>query len=78
PATFGIPVIIGPNFKKFSEAVALVGMGGCISVKTKTELEETLSLLIQNEDERSEKGHICSTFVQMNKNATQIILKHIS
>jgi len=77
PATFGIPVIIGPNFKKFSEAVALVGMGGCISVKTKTELEETLSLLIQNEDERFEKGHICSTFVQMNKNATQIILKHI-
>jgi 3-deoxy-D-manno-octulosonic-acid transferase len=77
PATFGIPVIIGPNFKKFSEAVALVGMGGCISVRTKTELEETLSLLIQNEDERFEKGHICSTFVQMNKNATQIILKHI-
>ena len=77
PATFAIPVVIGPNFKKFSEAVALVGMGGCISVKTKTELEETFSLLIQNEDERYEKGHICSTFVQMNKNATQIILKHI-
>jgi 3-deoxy-D-manno-octulosonic-acid transferase len=77
PATFGIPIVIGPNYAKFSEAVALVGLGGCISVKTKNELEETLALLIQNEDERLEKGHICSTFVQMNKNATDTIMKNI-
>lgn len=77
PATFGIPIIIGPNFQKFSEAVALVNSGGCVSVKTKTELEETLSLLIQNEDIRHEKGHICSTFVQMNKGATDMIMKYI-
>ncbi|MDI1257124.1 MAG: glycosyltransferase N-terminal domain-containing protein [Flavobacterium sp.] len=78
PATFGIPVVIGPNYQKFSEAVALVNMGGCISVKNKKELEETLSHLIQNEDERLEKGHICATFVEMNKNATAIIMAHIS
>lgn len=77
PATFGIPIVIGPNYQKFSEAVALVNMGGCISVKNKKELEETLSLLIQNEDERFEKGHISSTFVQMNKNATEVILKNL-
>lgn len=77
PATFGIPIVIGPNFQKFSEAVALVNMGGCISVKNKKELEETLSLLIQNDDERFEKGHIASTFVQMNKNATEVILKNL-
>lgn len=77
PATFGIPIVIGPNFQKFSEAIALVNMGGCISVKNKKELEETLSLLIQNDDERFEKGHIASTFVQMNKNATDIILKNL-
>ncbi|MCY1479927.1 3-deoxy-D-manno-octulosonic acid transferase [compost metagenome] len=77
PATFGIPIVIGPNYQKFSEAVALVNMGGCISVKNKKELEETFSLLIQNEDERFEKGHISSTFVQMNKNATEIILKNL-
>lgn len=77
PATFGIPIIIGPNFQKFSEAVALVNSGGCVSVNTKTELEETLSLLIQNEDIRHEKGCICSTFVQMNKGATDVIMKYI-
>ncbi len=77
PATFGIPIVIGPNFQKFSEAVALVNMGGCISVNSKKELEETLSLLIQNDDERHEKGHIASTFVQMNKNAAEVILKNL-
>lgn len=77
PATFGIPTIIGPNYAKFSEAVALVNMGGCISVKNKKEVHEVLSLLIQNEDERFEKGHICSTFVQMNKGATEVIMNHL-
>ncbi|AWA28892.1 3-deoxy-D-manno-octulosonic acid transferase [Flavobacterium magnum] len=78
PATFGIPIVIGPNYSKFSEAVALVGLGGCLSVKNKTELVQTLSMLVQNDDERIEKGHICSTFVQMNKNATEVIMKNIS
>ena len=77
PATFGIPIIIGPNYAKFSEAIALVNMGGCIAVKDKAALEETLTFLIQNEDERFEKGHICSTFVQMNKGATEVIMKHL-
>lgn len=77
PATFGIPILIGPNFKKFSEAVALVNMGGCISVNNKKELEETLEFLIQNGDERFEKGHISKTFVEMNKNATEVILKNL-
>jgi 3-deoxy-D-manno-octulosonic-acid transferase len=77
PATFGIPVLIGPNFEKSSEAVALVNIGGCISVKSKTELEEKLTFLIQNEAERHEIGHIASTFVKMNKGATDIILKHL-
>lgn len=78
PATFGIPVLIGPNFEKFSEAVALVNLGGCISVKSKKELEENLAFLIQNEDERLEKGHIASTFVKMNEGATKTILNYLN
>ena len=78
PATFGIPIVIGPNYSHFAEATALVGLEGCISVKNQSELNEAFDLLLQNEDERYEKGHICSTFVQMNKGATNNILKHIS
>jgi 3-deoxy-D-manno-octulosonic-acid transferase len=78
PATFGIPVVIGPNYSHFAEATALVGLGGCISIKDTNSLTETFNLLLQNEDERVEKGHICSTFVQMNKGATEHILNNIS
>ena len=77
PATFGVPIVIGSNFSHFAEATALVNMEGCISISNKTELFDAFSNLISNDDIRHEKGHICSTFVQMNKGATNIILKHI-
>ena len=77
PATFGVPIVIGPNYSHFAEATALVNMEGCLSISNQTELNEAFENLIQNEDIRAEKGHICSTFVQMNKNATEIILKEI-
>ena len=48
-----------------------------MTIQNQTQLNEAFDLLIQNEDERLEKGHICSTFVQMNKGATQTIMSHI-
>ena len=78
PATFGIPVVIGPNFSHFSEATALVNLEGCISIQNQTQLNEAFDFLLQNEDERLEKGHICSTFVQMNKGATMYIVNNIN
>jgi 3-deoxy-D-manno-octulosonic-acid transferase len=77
PATFGIPVVIGPNYSHFSEATALVNLEGCLTIHNQTQLNEAFDLLLQNEDERLEKGHICSTFVQMNKGATQTIMAYI-
>ncbi len=77
PATFGVPIVIGPNYSHFAEATALVHQKGCIAISNQNELNDTFNLLINNEDERHEKGHICSTFVQMNKGATAIILSHI-
>ncbi len=78
PATFGIPIVVGPNYSHFAEAVALVENGGCISIEDQTQLNEAFDMLLSNEDIRHEKGHICHTFVQMNRNATKIIVKHIS
>jgi 3-deoxy-D-manno-octulosonic-acid transferase len=76
-ATFGVPVVIGPNYSHFAEATALVNMEGCISIQHQSQLNEAFDLLLHNDDERLEKGHICSTFVQMNKGATQTIMNHI-
>lgn len=78
PAAFGVPVIIGPNYQHFAEATALVNNGGCISVNNQQSLDEALDNLMDNDDVRHEKGHIARTFVDMNKNATQTILKHLA
>ena len=77
PATFGVPILIGPNYSHFAEAIALVNMEACVAVNNQKELDEALENLIHNDDIRQEKGHISSTFVQMNKGATTIILNHI-
>jgi len=78
PATFGVSIVVGPNYSHFAEATALVNMNGCISITNQKQLNEAFDLLLNNEDERYEKGHICSTFVQMNKGATEVIMKHIT
>lgn len=78
PATFGVPIVIGPNYSHFAEATALVNLEGCITVSNKKELDVAFNNLILNEVERQEKGHICSTFVQMNKGATKVIMNTIS
>jgi len=77
PATFGVPIVIGPNYSHFAEAIALVKMEGCISINNQEELNESFDKLIQNEGVRLEKGHICSTFVEMNKNASETIMNYI-
>jgi len=77
PATFGIPIVLGPNYSHFAEATALVHLEGCISIKNLEELQDAFDQLLANADIRHEKGHICGTFVQMNKGATDIILKYL-
>jgi 3-deoxy-D-manno-octulosonic-acid transferase len=78
PATFGIPIIIGPNYTHFDEAIKLVENKGCISINDYKELEIDFSLLINDTETRKEKGKICTEFVQKNKGATDCILDQIN
>jgi 3-deoxy-D-manno-octulosonic-acid transferase len=77
PATFGVPIIIGPNYSHFEEATSLVHLGGCISITNQQELEQALSSLIRNNETRHNKGQICNAFVQKNKGATNSIMTKI-
>lgn len=78
PATFGIPIVIGPNFSHFDEAIRLVDNEGCLSIKDFKELETAFSTLIQDKEIRYQKGKICFEFVQKNKGATDTILNKIT
>jgi 3-deoxy-D-manno-octulosonic-acid transferase len=78
PATFGIPIIIGPNFSHFDEAIKLVDNKGCTSINNFKELDTAFSTLIQNPEIRLQKGKNCAEFVQKNKGATSSILNEIT
>lgn len=76
PATFGLPILIGPNYSHFAEATELVHLGGCISIQNADQLKTELEKLIQDINYRNDKGQICASFVQQNKGATRNILSY--
>lgn len=78
PATFGIPIVIGPNFANFAEAVSLVELEGCISVSTFNELKTVFDRLLNDDIFYKEKSKICKSFIQENKGATDTIMRIVS
>ncbi|HJY11721.1 MAG TPA: hypothetical protein VJ304_02980, partial [Flavobacterium sp.] len=75
PATFGIPIMIGPNYSNFAEAVELVKIGGCLVISNFTELKQSFDHLLLDENYLKEKSKICRLYIQENKGATEIIMK---
>lgn len=78
PATFGIPIVIGPNYSNFAEAVSLVALKGCTVISNSDELKAIFDRLLFDNAFFTEKSEICRSFIQNNKGATETILKSIS
>ncbi len=75
-ATFGKPVIFGPNFKKFSEAKELIKLGGAFSISSKENLISILET-INNLDTLSRISTISKNYVCAHSGACSIILSTI-
>jgi len=76
-ATFGMPVIFGPNYKKFQEAVELIHQGGAFAIHNYNDFEQSISLLLNNKTILQDKGEIASTFVKQKRGATEKILSSV-
>lgn len=76
-ATYGIPIIFGPNHQKFKEANDLIELGAGISIKNKSEFEGNILYLLQNQNIRKEKGEVSKQYILNNIGATQKILGYI-
>ena len=77
PATFGIPVVIGNKYDKFKEAVDLVKIGGCISIKNKEEFTESFINLKKDKNFRKLTGVINKRYIQDNLGATKLIMNYL-
>jgi 3-deoxy-D-manno-octulosonic-acid transferase len=76
-AVYGKPVLFGPNYKKFNEAVGLIKTGGGICITSSSELSTTLQKFINNKTDLELSGKKSFDFVKQNKGATEKILHYI-
>ncbi len=77
PAVFGIPVLIGPDFKQFREARELVARQGILVVHDKHALLEYTSRLVEDTGLRSRTGAINAKYVRENTGATAAVCAKI-
>jgi 3-deoxy-D-manno-octulosonic-acid transferase len=73
-ATFGLPVIFGPNYHKFQEAKELVNRKGSYSINSYESLRETLNMLLTNNVNLNKSGNACKEYVIENTGSTDKIL----
>ncbi len=76
-ATFGLPVIFGPNYYKFNEARELVYEKGAFPVSNEAELKNILNALINNPGKLDDCAAICHNYVKERTGATQIITRYL-
>ena len=77
PATFGLPVIFGPRFQKFQEAVDLIKEGGAFPINSYEELMNILDSFFHNPESIYECGKHSERYVKNNLGATKIIVDNL-
>ena len=78
PVTFGCPVIFGPRYDSFKEAVDLVAEGGAFAVHNPQEMESIFARLLHDETFYSEASATCKTYLDAQLGATQKIMDRIT
>jgi 3-deoxy-D-manno-octulosonic-acid transferase len=76
-ATFGKPVIFGPNYKKFQEAVELIKAGGAFSISSAEEFNAITDKLLSDDSFRQTSSGISKNYVENKKGAASVIIKYI-
>ena len=75
---FGCPVVIGPKYHKFVEAVDLVRDGGMFSVNNQQEFDDIFKRLMNDEEFYNKASGICQDYIQLSIGATDKIMKFLS
>lgn len=76
-AVYGKPVVFGPVYEKFDEAIGLVNADGGLSINGPIGLEEILNKLLNDEAERKRKGEAAKNYVYTNAGASKKIIQFI-
>ena len=77
-ATFGLPVIFGPNYTKFQEANELIQKNGAFSINEYNDFNQIVSKLISEKSYHQQTAEISKNYVESKLGATKIIMDKLS
>ena len=75
PVTFGCPVVFGPKYKSFKEAVDLVALEGAFSVRNAAEMADVFGGLINDEAFYAKASETCRDYLKAQVGATESIMQ---
>lgn len=73
-AVYGVPVIFGPNFKKFKEAVDLIEAGGAYSIKNEEAFTAIMDEFVQYQSTLNAAGNNAGNYVRSHAGAVSKVL----
>jgi 3-deoxy-D-manno-octulosonic-acid transferase len=76
-AVYGKPVIMGPEYEKYAEAIDLVDCGGAVSINNALELEKVLDELLGNPVALDTASKAAYDYVHTHAGAAQNVLNYI-
>ena len=75
-AVYGIPVIIGPNNKKFREAQALLRCGGCKEIACAADFEQIMDAWLSDKEALATAGKAAGSYIADNAGAADRIFSN--
>lgn len=76
-AVYGRPVLFGPNFQKYSEAVELIETGGGFSVDSPEELMKQVSILLIDYQVYRQRSEASKNYIMKKTGAVEKIIQYI-
>ena len=76
-AVYGIPVIFGPKYHKFKEAVDLIACGGAFSISDKEQFTSLMDSLINSPAIAEAAGQSALKFVNQQLGATDAVIRQL-
>ncbi len=76
-STFGLPVIIGPNYKKYKEACDLIELGGAFSISNFNDFARVADKLLNDKESLLNSSKASVNYVNKMRGATKIIVEEL-
>jgi len=76
-AVYGKPIIFGPEYEKYIEAIDLVEKGAAYSIDSAVEIEKLMNDLLADNDWLKESSEAARNYVYSKKGATEKIMHYI-